>query len=222
MSDEQRGELQVMARSSSPHRKVVQARALLLAADGVANEEIARRCETPADAVSRWHGRFAESSVAGVGAIAAGRRRKPLVSAAAVDAIVADTLHEGPADGSTHWTTRPMAARHGSARTWSPASGRRGTSSPGRWPRPSFSDVPPWVCGEALSAVATQPVWPSARLLIEPSKLSQFTALQPGMVRTRRGLGGTLGRVRLVSVHGGGVRAGYAGCSACCCVDYWV
>ena len=44
-----------MARSSSlPHRKVVQAKALLLAGDGVANEEIARRCETTPDTVRRW------------------------------------------------------------------------------------------------------------------------------------------------------------------------
>ena len=36
-----------------PHRRVVQARGLLLAAEGVANEEIARRCTTTPDAV-RW------------------------------------------------------------------------------------------------------------------------------------------------------------------------
>ena len=43
VTDDQRRQLEAMARSSSiPHRKVVQARALLLAADGVANEEIAR------------------------------------------------------------------------------------------------------------------------------------------------------------------------------------
>ena len=114
MSDEQRDELEVMARSSSlPHRKVVQARALLLAADGVANAEIARRCETTADTVRRWRGRFAESGVAGVGTIAPGRGRKPQVPAATVEAIVAETLHERPPDGSTHWTTRSMAERHG-------------------------------------------------------------------------------------------------------------
>jgi hypothetical protein len=60
MSAEQRRELEVMSRSSSlPHRTVVQARALLWAADGVANSEIARRCSTTADAVRRWRARFA-------------------------------------------------------------------------------------------------------------------------------------------------------------------
>lgn len=61
MSDDERGALEAMARSSVlPHRKVVQARALLLAGDGVANEEIARRCDTTADTVRRWRARFGD------------------------------------------------------------------------------------------------------------------------------------------------------------------
>jgi transposase len=114
LTDEQRGRLEVMARSSSlPHRKVVQAKALLLAGDGVPNEEIARRCETTPDTVRRWRGKFAASGVEGVGVIAPGRGRKPAVSGEVVEAIVRDTLHERPPDGSTHWTTRSMAERHG-------------------------------------------------------------------------------------------------------------
>ncbi len=55
VSAEQRGELSRMADSSVlPHRKVVQAKALLLAADGVANEQIARRCGVDSDTVRRW------------------------------------------------------------------------------------------------------------------------------------------------------------------------
>ncbi len=45
VSDTRRADLERMAASTSlPHRQVVQARGLLLAADGMANEEIARRC----------------------------------------------------------------------------------------------------------------------------------------------------------------------------------
>ena len=114
MSAEQRSALGVMARSSSlAHRRVVQARALLLAADGVANEEIARRCATKGDTVRRWRARFAEAGVDGVGRIAPGRGRKPWLVPGTVEAVVADTLHAKPDDGSTHWTTRLMAARHG-------------------------------------------------------------------------------------------------------------
>src|SRR5215213_3417573 len=103
-----------MVRSSSlPHRRVVQAEALLLAADGVANEEIARRCSTTPDTVRRWRRRFVEQGVAGVGRIAAGRGRKSWLPAGTVAAVVDDTLHTKPDDGSTQWTTRLMAARHG-------------------------------------------------------------------------------------------------------------
>jgi transposase len=114
VSTEQRDELEAMARSSVlPHRQVIQAKGLLLAADGVANEEIARRCSTTPDAVRRWRRRFVEKGVAGVGRIAPGRGRKAWLPEGTVEAVVHDTLHAKPDDGSTHWTTRSMAARHG-------------------------------------------------------------------------------------------------------------
>jgi hypothetical protein len=114
MTEGQRGELEAMARSTSlPHRKVVQAKGLLFAADGVANEEIARRCDTTSDTVRRWRTRFGEAGVAGVGVIAPGRGRKPAIPPEVIEGIVHDTLHERPDDGSTHWSTRTMAERWG-------------------------------------------------------------------------------------------------------------
>jgi transposase len=114
VSDEQREVLESMARSSSlPHRKVVQAKALLLAADGVATNEVARRCSTTADTVRSWRRRFEVEGVEGVGRIAAGRGRKPEIAQEVIDAIVDDTLHTVPDDESTQWSTRTMAERHG-------------------------------------------------------------------------------------------------------------
>ena len=114
VSDEQRGALETMARSSSlPHRKVVQAKALLLAADGVATNEVARRLGTTAESVRAWRHRFVDQGVGGVGRIAPGRGRKSWLPEGTVAAVVHDTLHESPDDGSTHWTTRLMAKRHG-------------------------------------------------------------------------------------------------------------
>ncbi len=111
---EQRAELTRMASSTVlPHRKVVQARALLLAADGVANEEIARRAEVDSDTVRRWRARFAAEGPAGVGVIAKGRGRKPSLPPGTVAEVVRLTMTETPADGSTHWTTRSMARRVG-------------------------------------------------------------------------------------------------------------
>jgi transposase len=115
MSDGARTELERVARSTTePHRRVVQARGLLLAADGVANEEIARRCGTTPDTVRRWRARFIETGVAGVGVIAAGRGRKSwLPEGVTVAEIVRVTREEKPDDTSTHWTTRTLADRFG-------------------------------------------------------------------------------------------------------------
>jgi transposase len=103
-----------MATSTSlPHRKVVQARALLWAGEGTSNQEIARRSGVDSDAVRRWRTRFAEKGVEGVGVIAKGRGRKPSLPAGTVAEVLRLTQHEKPDDGSTHWTTRRLAAKVG-------------------------------------------------------------------------------------------------------------
>jgi len=114
ISPEQRNELELMAKSHTwPHRQVRQARALLLAGDGIANEEIAKRLEASTKTVRRWRSRFADEGVECVGRIRSGRGRPPQISDATITAIVNDTLHTRPQDGTTHWSTRTMADRFG-------------------------------------------------------------------------------------------------------------
>jgi len=114
VSDAERTTLVKMARSSVlPHRKVVQASALLLAADGIANEQIARDCATNPDTVRAWRRKFESGGVAAVGCIAPGRGRKPQIDSATVEAIVTDTLTTIPDDESTCWSTRTLGDRHG-------------------------------------------------------------------------------------------------------------
>jgi transposase len=114
VTDEQRAELTRMARSTVlPHRVVVQARGLLLAADGEANERIARDCRVDSDTVRRWRAQFTERGVSGVGKVAKGRGRKPSLPAGTVAEVLRLTREERPADGSTHWTTRSLAVRVG-------------------------------------------------------------------------------------------------------------
>jgi transposase len=114
MTDAQRAELARMAVSTVlPHRQVVQARALLFAGDGVANEEIARRVQVESDTVRRWRRRFAEKGIAGVGVIAKGRGRKSSLPAGTVEEVLRLTHKQLPPDGSTHWSTRTMAAHVG-------------------------------------------------------------------------------------------------------------
>jgi transposase len=113
LTDEERMALEAMARSSSlPHRAVVQAKGLLLAAEGVGNNEIARRCDVMPNAVRRWRSKFAVDGVEGVGQIRPGRGRKPEVPDEVIEAIVHDTLHTTPPD-ATHWSTRSMAEHAG-------------------------------------------------------------------------------------------------------------
>ncbi len=114
MSVSDRGAVERLSRSSSaPHRKVVQARALLALADGVSVRSTAARMGTYPNTVTRWRERFLSDGVAGIGVIRDGRGRKPDISAATIKAIVEDTLNTVPDDGSTCWTTRSLAARHG-------------------------------------------------------------------------------------------------------------
>ena len=61
----------------------------------------------------RWRSRFAEQGPAGVGKIAKGRGRKPGLPAGTVEEVLRLTHKERPADGSTQWSTRTLAARLG-------------------------------------------------------------------------------------------------------------
>src|ERR1035438_2527552 len=114
VTNEQRDELERIARSSSlPHRCVIQAKGLLLSADGVAIYEVARRLGVSSNAVRRWRRRFDELGVDGVGVIAKGRGRKSWLPDGTVAEVVRVTLEELPDDGSTCWSTRSLGARMG-------------------------------------------------------------------------------------------------------------
>src|SRR5581483_461539 len=107
----QRTALEQIARSSSqPHRAVRQARALLLAGEGLANEEIARRSGVSSNTVRAWRDRFMERGVDGIGVIDPGRGRRSWLPEGTVAEVVRLTMTETPANTSTHWNTRTLAA----------------------------------------------------------------------------------------------------------------
>ena len=107
-------QLTSLARSSSlPFRVVIQAKAVLYAAEGVSTVEIARRCDTTTNTVRRWIRRFVEEGVDGIGRIAEGRGRPAEVSPEKVQAIVEETVGLSPPDGAPRWSSRAMAQRHG-------------------------------------------------------------------------------------------------------------
>lgn len=67
LSDQERAELQSRARRyTSPYVDVVRAKLVLLAAEGLRNDEIAARLDTKRQIVSKWRKRFYESGLAGL------------------------------------------------------------------------------------------------------------------------------------------------------------
>jgi transposase len=116
ISPGQREALEVLARSgTAPFREVRRAQALLLAADGLPNVQIAAAVGVTPVTVRAWRTRFAEEGLARFAEVREGRGRKPSIPAETVDEIVRVTLHETP-PGATHWSTRTMAARVGVSR----------------------------------------------------------------------------------------------------------
>jgi len=67
LNADQRRELEARARRyTSPYREVVRAKIVLMAADGLDNDEIAARLDTRREVVSKWRKRFFEQGLAGL------------------------------------------------------------------------------------------------------------------------------------------------------------
>ena len=113
MSDSQRATLEQLSRSqTAAHRQVQRAKALLLAADGVANTGISEQVGVTPVTVRAWRKRFEQDGLAKLGQVREGRGRKASISEEQVRAIVHDTLHTTP-KGETHWSCRTMAKHAG-------------------------------------------------------------------------------------------------------------
>ena len=67
LSNEERAVLESVARSyTSPYWQVARARMVLLAAEGLRNDQIAARLDCGRDVVSQWRKRFFEQRLAGL------------------------------------------------------------------------------------------------------------------------------------------------------------
>jgi transposase len=138
MSAGQREALIVLARSSTAaHRQVQRAKVLLMAADGVANSQIAATVGVTPVTVRAWRTRFAEEGLAKFSVVRGGRGRKPGIIPEQIEEIVRLTQHEKPS-GATHWSCRSMAKQVGV----SPATVQRIWSGRGLKPHPvkAFKD----------------------------------------------------------------------------------
>jgi Homeodomain-like domain len=67
LSTEERLELEAIARKyTSPYRDVIRAKIILMAAQGLANDVIGSRLDTPRQVVSKWRKRFFELGFPGL------------------------------------------------------------------------------------------------------------------------------------------------------------
>jgi transposase-like protein len=67
LTDEERRSLREMAaRYTSPYCDVVRAKVVLLAAEGLDNQEIAHRLDLPRQIISKWRKRFCQERLAGL------------------------------------------------------------------------------------------------------------------------------------------------------------
>ncbi len=111
LTDEQRDTLQRWVRGqSTPQSVVTRCRIILLAAEGVSNNEVAKTLGVNRVTVILWRKRFVAAGPAGLTVIARGRGRPRSISPRRVQQIVNTTLQTKP-KGATHWSCRTMAKR---------------------------------------------------------------------------------------------------------------
>ncbi len=110
LTGEERVELTKLSRSKlSSVRLALRVRIVLLAADGLANKEIAEQLRVGRIQVSRWRERYIESRLAGIERDLP--RGAPPVKVD-VARLVELTTQSKP-EAATHWSTRKMAAELG-------------------------------------------------------------------------------------------------------------
>jgi transposase len=105
----------LQASGGTPQKVALRARIVLKAADGQANQVIARELGVSRPTVLLWRERFASAGVPGIMADAPRPGRKKALSAEKVKALVEATLHTRP-PGQTHWSVREMARAQGLSR----------------------------------------------------------------------------------------------------------
>jgi transposase len=109
LAEEERGELRRIVRASTSEQRLVKrAGAVLLAAEGWTNEEIARMVGLSAHAVGRWRRRFAERRLEGLADLP--RPGGPRRYGHDERLRVFRTACSPPPEGETQWTVRSIAA----------------------------------------------------------------------------------------------------------------
>jgi len=116
LSDEERAVLErYVRRGTTAQRLSFRARVILLCAEGLENQQVARRLRTSAVTVGKWRRRFAVDRLDGL--LDEPRPGAPrTISDDDVEAAVVKTLESTPR-GATHWSTRQLARAVGMSKS---------------------------------------------------------------------------------------------------------
>jgi transposase len=113
LTESERMELQHRARASSGRADSARhARLILLLAEGHTWADIRSKLDCNDGYIARWSKRFATERLAGLFARHAGRERYKVTDRIEARVLARTTKHK-PADGSTHWSSRKLAAELG-------------------------------------------------------------------------------------------------------------
>jgi len=113
LSEEERDQLQTMARSRSlPAGLTQRAKIVLACAAGDTNQVVSQRQGVTAATVGKWRRRFLERRLQGMyDELRPGKPRS--IDDEAVAALLNTTLQSKPRDGATHWSVRTLAGETG-------------------------------------------------------------------------------------------------------------
>ena len=112
LTDEQRDQLNGIARSTTmPHALVQRARMILASAEGLTNAAVAQRVGVTPHTVGKWRQRFRDAGIQGLhDELRPGRPRT--YDDDKVAAVINRALQETP-DAATHWSTRTLGRAEG-------------------------------------------------------------------------------------------------------------
>ena len=185
-------ELKALARRGRVEARVQQrAKAVLLAAQGWQNKDIAIEVDLDRRQVALWRQRFLDGGVAALMHDAPRPGRTPSVTAQIESTIVEKTLHEKPI-AATHWSTRTLAAQLGVGPTTIRRIWRRNGLKPHRHNSFKLSRDPRFE-DKLLDVVGLYLNPPERALVLSCDEKSQIQALnrtQPGLPM-KPGRGGT-------------------------------
>jgi len=117
LSQDEKQQLESIARSRSvPAALNQRAKIVLACAAGETSIAVAAHCRTTRETVGKWRNRFIEGRISGLyDELRSGAPRT--ISDEKIAGLITATLKTKPADGSTHWSVRSMAAKTGISKT---------------------------------------------------------------------------------------------------------